>query len=35
MPTDVSTWLREQREARGWTRSEMARQLIAGRPRPR
>ena len=34
MPTDVSTWLREQREARGWTRSEMARQLIAaGRAR--
>ena len=29
MPTDVGTWLREQREARGWTRSEMARQLIA------
>jgi len=34
MPTDVSIWLREQREARGWTRSEMARQLIqAGRVR--
>ena len=34
MPTDVSTWLRTQREARGWTRSEMARQLIAaGRAR--
>ena len=34
MPTDVSIWLREQREARGWTRSEMARQLIqAGRAR--
>ena len=34
MPADVSTWLREQREARGWTRSEMARQLIqAGRAR--
>ena len=34
MATDVSAWLREQREARGWTRSEMARQLIrAGRAR--
>lgn len=34
MPTDVRIWLREQREARGWTRSEMARQLIAaGRAR--
>ncbi|MGA2830487.1 MAG: hypothetical protein ABSF03_30745 [Streptosporangiaceae bacterium] len=34
MPTDVSIWLRKQREARGWTRSEMARQLIAaGRAR--
>jgi len=34
MPTDVSAWLREQREARGWTRAEMARQLIqAGRTR--
>ena len=34
MATDVSAWLREQREARGWTRSEMARQLIrAGRTR--
>jgi hypothetical protein len=32
MTTDVSGWLRAQREARGWTRPEMARQLIqAGR----
>jgi hypothetical protein len=34
MPTEVSAWLRGQREARGWTRPEMARQLIdAGRAR--
>ncbi len=34
MPTDLSTWLLDQRKARGWTRPELARQLIqAGRTR--
>ena len=28
MPAELGRWLREQREARGWTRPEMARQLI-------
>ena len=28
MPTDLGVWLRQQREARGWTRPEMARRLI-------
>ena len=32
MAQTLATWLRQQREARGWTRREMARQLIeAGR----
>jgi hypothetical protein len=32
MAETLSTWLRHQREARSWTRREMARQLIqAGR----
>ena len=32
MTDDLGTWLRQQREARGWSRREMARQLIqAGR----
>ena len=26
--TELAAWLRRQREDRGWTRSEMARQLI-------
>jgi transcriptional regulator with XRE-family HTH domain len=29
MPTDLGTWLRAQREDRGWSRNEMARRLIA------
>ena len=28
MADTLATWLRQQREARGWTRREMARQLI-------
>src|ERR1700683_5042837 len=28
MSSELGTWLRRQREDRGWTRSEMARQLI-------
>jgi len=28
MPTELGTWLRQQREARGWTRPDMARRLI-------
>src|SRR3954451_11281468 len=28
MPSELGAWLRQQREDRGWTRSEMARQLI-------
>jgi hypothetical protein len=28
MPSELGAWLRRQREDRGWTRSEMARQLI-------
>jgi hypothetical protein len=28
MSTELGAWLREQRESRGWTRPEMARQLI-------
>jgi hypothetical protein len=32
MSADLGAWLREQREARGWTKREMARQIIeAGR----
>ena len=32
MPETLGAWLRQQREARSWTRREMARQLIqAGR----
>ena len=32
MSSELGTWLRQQREARGWSRREMARQLIqAGR----
>jgi transcriptional regulator with XRE-family HTH domain len=27
-PTDLGPWLRQQREQRSWTRSEMARRLI-------
>jgi transcriptional regulator with XRE-family HTH domain len=34
IPSDLGAWLREQREARGWTQPEMARQLIhAGQAR--
>lgn len=34
MPEELGGWLRQQREARGWTRPEMARQLIrAGQAR--
>jgi transcriptional regulator with XRE-family HTH domain len=34
MPNELGAWLRQQREARGWTRPEMARQLIrAGQAR--
>ena len=29
MTTDLGTWLRAQREERGWSRSDMARRLIA------
>jgi transcriptional regulator with XRE-family HTH domain len=29
MTTELGTWLREQREARGWSRNDMARRLIA------
>ena len=29
MTPDLGTWLRAQREERGWSRSEMARRLIA------
>jgi transcriptional regulator with XRE-family HTH domain len=29
MTTDLGTWLRAQREERGWSRSEMARRMIA------
>jgi transcriptional regulator with XRE-family HTH domain len=29
MTTDLGTWLRAQREERGWSRSETARRLIA------
>lgn len=29
MTTELGTWLREQREARGWSRHDMARRLIA------
>ncbi len=28
MSSELGAWLRRQREDRGWTRSEMARQLI-------
>jgi len=28
MPSELGAWLRQQREDRGWTRSELARQLI-------
>src|SRR6266705_3963900 len=28
MSSELAAWLRRQREDRGWTRSEMARQLI-------
>ena len=28
MPSELGAWLRRRREDRGWTRSEMARQLI-------
>jgi hypothetical protein len=28
MPTELGIWLRQQREARGWTRPDMARRLI-------
>jgi transcriptional regulator with XRE-family HTH domain len=28
MTTDLGTWLRTQREERGWSRSDMARRLI-------
>ena len=28
MPTELGAWLRQQREARGWPRPEMARLLI-------
>src|SRR2546430_2872307 len=28
MPSDLGAWLRRQREDRGWTRTELARQLI-------
>ena len=28
MSSELGAWLRRQREERGWTRSEMARQLI-------
>jgi hypothetical protein len=32
MPAEIGAWLREQREARGWSKREMARQMIeAGR----
>jgi hypothetical protein len=32
MATDIGAWLRQQREARGWPRAEMARRLVqAGR----
>jgi hypothetical protein len=34
MPSELAVWLRQQREARSWTRTEMARQLIrAGQAR--
>jgi transcriptional regulator with XRE-family HTH domain len=34
MPNELGVWLRQQREARGWTRPEMARQIIqAGQAR--
>ena len=34
MSENLATWLRQQRETRGWTKREMARQLIqpAGPP---
>ena len=32
MSSELGTWLRQQREARSWSRREMARQLVqAGR----